>query len=141
MLEMATLFHGTRKICKSALSYNPAVITRGIKELWSRGSAPLEAGVSKRTFQIIPVSQNNAVTQKYHLTSVNQSEYQIQSTEHSFTHSTCIYIAHLGKTSAIFAQSNNVKKYKDIYIVNIKESPYPPPFVCCTSTVRALTLK
>lgn len=141
MLEMATLFHGTRKICKSALSYNPAVITRGIKELWSRGSAPLEAGVSKRTFQIIPVSQNKAVTHKYHLTSVNQSEYQIQSTEHSFTHSTCIYIAHLGKTSAIFAQSNNVKKYKDIYIVNIKESPYPPPFVCCTSTVRALTLK
>lgn len=110
MLEMATLFHGTRKICKSALSYNPAVITRGIKELWSRGSAPLEAGVSKRTFQIIPVSQNNAVTHKYHLTSVNRSEYQIQSTEHSFTHSTCIYSAHLGKTSAIFAQSNNVKK-------------------------------
>lgn len=62
--------HGTRKICKSALSYNPVVIMRNTEEPWSHGTAPLETGMSKRTFQIIPVSQNNTVTHKYHLTSV-----------------------------------------------------------------------
>lgn len=62
------------KICKSAFSYNSAVITRATKELESHGTdsapAPLETGMSKRMFQIIPVSQNNTMTHKYHLTSV-----------------------------------------------------------------------
>ena len=63
-----------REICKSDLSHNSAVITRGTKEPESHGTdsaaAPLETGMSKRMFQIIPVSQNNTMTHKYHLTSV-----------------------------------------------------------------------
>ena len=62
------------KNAKSVLSYNSAVITRGTKEPQSHGTdsaaEALETGMSKRTFQIIPVSQNNTVTHKYHLTSV-----------------------------------------------------------------------
>lgn len=58
-----------RNICKSALSYNPAVITRGTKERCSHETAPLKTGMSRGTFQIIPVSQNNTMTHKYHPTS------------------------------------------------------------------------
>lgn len=60
----------SRETCKSALSYNPAAITRGTKEPRSHGTAPLKTGMSERMFQIIPVSQNNTMTHKYHLTSV-----------------------------------------------------------------------
>lgn len=60
---------GGKKICKSASSYNPAMITRGTKEWWSHVAAPLKTAMSWGTFQIIPVSQNNTMTHKYHPTS------------------------------------------------------------------------
>ncbi len=56
--------------CKCALFNNPGLITRGTREPRSHGTAALKTGMSKRSFQIIPVSQNNTVTHKYHLTSV-----------------------------------------------------------------------
>ena len=45
-------------------------LTSGAKAPRSHVTAPLETGMSKRTFQTIPVSQNNAVTHKYHPTPV-----------------------------------------------------------------------
>lgn len=62
--------HRTGETCKSASSCNLVVITRSPKDPWSHGTAPIETGTSKRTFQIIPVSQNKTMTHKYHLTSV-----------------------------------------------------------------------
>lgn len=59
----------SRKICKSTSCYNPAVITRGTKEQWSHETAPPKMGMSRGMFQIIPASQNNTVTHKYHPTS------------------------------------------------------------------------
>lgn len=60
---------GGKKICKSSSSCNPGMMTRGTKERWSREAAPLKTAMSWRTFQIIPVSQNNTMTHKYHPTS------------------------------------------------------------------------
>lgn len=45
------------------------MITRGTKEQWSRETAPLKMAMSRGMFQIIPASQNNTVTHKYHPTS------------------------------------------------------------------------
>lgn len=39
------------------------------EERWSREAAPLKTAMSWGTFQIIPVSQNNTMTHKYHPTS------------------------------------------------------------------------
>lgn len=71
ILRMVTHTHGCKKNrCKYTPSYTPVVFTRGTKELRSHRTAPLETGMSKRMFKIIPVSQNNTMTHTYHLTSV-----------------------------------------------------------------------
>lgn len=58
---------GTKEICKSPLSHNPAAITRGTKEAFTSDDG------RERCRRVIPTSQNNPLTHKYQ----PAPEYQI----------------------------------------------------------------